>query len=169
MEVKEIQELLKYINRTDLTDVEIEMQDFKLRVQRRLPENVIYNTVATPQQMVPAAPAPVAPATPATPPAEAPKADPPAAKTEAAAEGDKKLFEFKAPFIGTFYRSSSPDKPPFISAGDRISPGQTLGIIEAMKLFNEIESDVSGTVVKVLVENAQPVEYEQALFLIELS
>jgi acetyl-CoA carboxylase biotin carboxyl carrier protein len=167
MELKEIQELLKYINRTDLTDVEIEMQDFKLKVQRRLPENVIYNTVATPQQMVPAA-APVTAAA-GQPQAEAPKADAPAAKSEEAADSDKKLFEFKAPFIGTFYRSSSPDKPPFISAGDRISPGQTLGIIEAMKLFNEIESDVSGTVVKVLVENAQPVEYEQALFLIELS
>lgn len=170
MEVKEIQELLKYINRTDLTDVEIEKKDFKLRVQRRLPENVIYNTVATPQQMVPAAAAaPVAPGTAATPQVEAPKAEAPAAKTEATESSDKKLFEFKAPFIGTFYRSSSPDKPPFISAGDRISPGQALGIIEAMKLFNEIESDVSGTVVKVLVENAQPVEYEQALFLIELS
>lgn len=168
MEIKEIQELLKYINRTDLTDVEIEMTDFKMRVQRRLPENIIYNTMPA-QQVVPSAQAPVVPVQPqAAPQEEAPKAAP-KSKEKPAQEENKNLFEFKAPFIGTFYRASSPDKPPFVKAGDTISKGDVLGIIEAMKLFNEIESDVSGTVVKVLVENAQPVEYEQPMFLIELS
>ncbi|MEM0997546.1 MAG: acetyl-CoA carboxylase biotin carboxyl carrier protein [Bacteroidota bacterium] len=169
MEIKEIQELLKYINRTNLTDVELEMKDFKLRVQRRLPENIIYNTVPA-QQVVPQAQAPVAavPQVPAPVAKEEPAKD--AAPAKAAAEdSNKNLFEFKAPFIGTFYRAPSPDKPPFVKAGDQVSPGDLLGIIEAMKLFNEIESDVSGTVVKVLVENAQPVEYEQPLFLIELA
>lgn len=165
MDLKSIQELLKFINKSNLTDVEIEQKDFKLRVQRRLPENVIYNTVASaPQIAAPALPA-AAPA-----PAEAPqKAEAKPKKSEEAAADDKKLYEFKAPFIGTFYRASSPDKPPFINVGDHVSKGTVLGIIEAMKLFNEIESDVNGTIVKILVENAQPVEYEQPLFLIELS
>ena len=79
------------------------------------------------------------------------------------------MKEFRAPFIGTFYRSSSPDKEPFVKVGDSITKGKVLGVIEAMKLFNEIESDFDGKVVKILVENAQPVEYDQPLFLIELS
>jgi acetyl-CoA carboxylase biotin carboxyl carrier protein len=87
---------------------------------------------------------------------------------ETKAGSGKKLHEFKAPFIGTFYRASSPDKEAFAKVGDHVTNGKILGIIEAMKLFNEIESDVNGTIVKILVENAQPVEYEQALFLIEL-
>ena len=88
-------------------------------------------------------------------------------RAEAPASAGKKTVEVKSPMIGTFYRSSSPDTPPFVSVGDKISKGQTVCIIEAMKLFNEIESEFSGTVVKVMVENATPVEYDQVLFVVE--
>jgi acetyl-CoA carboxylase biotin carboxyl carrier protein len=87
------------------------------------------------------------------------------AKTEVAA--GKKTVDIKSPMIGTFYRSSTPDTPVFVSVGDKVSKGQTVCIIEAMKLFNEIESEVSGTIVKILVENANPVEYDQVLFVVE--
>jgi acetyl-CoA carboxylase biotin carboxyl carrier protein len=90
----------------------------------------------------------------------------PAPVREAESSG-KKTVEIKSPMIGTFYRSSTPDSPPFISVGDKISKGQTVCIIEAMKLFNEIESEISGTVVKAMVENATPVEYDQVLFVVE--
>ena len=166
MDTKEISDLLKLINRSNLTDVEIEKKDFKLRVQRRLPENVTYNMVPTaPQQVV----APVQPAVSAPPvaAAPAPAAEPAAAPaTEPKAETSK-LKEFKSPIIGTFYRSPSPDKDVFVKVGDVVSKGQILCIIEAMKLFNEIEAEFDGKIVKVLAENAQPVEYEQPLFLIE--
>lgn len=164
MDIKDIQELLKFINRSSLTDVEIEKKDFRLRVQRKENEIVYAQAPLQPAimqqmpQMVQPAAAPVAAATPA--------AEAPAAESKPADSG-KKLIEFKAPFIGTFYRASGPDKEPFAKVGDSISPGKVLGIIEAMKLFNEIESDISGKIVKILVENAQPVEYEQPLFLIE--
>src|SRR5690606_29140936 len=87
-------------------------------------------------------------------------------QTESLTAG-KKLIEIKSPMIGTFYRSANPDSPPFVSVGDKVSKGQTVCIIEAMKLFNEIESEVSGTVVKVTLENSSPVEYDQVLFLVE--
>jgi len=169
MDVKEIQDLLKLINKSNLTDVEIEQKDFKLRVQRRLPENVTYNMVQPSQPLV----QPVQPMAAAQPVAAAPveeKAAPQKAapKEEAQEEPAANLKEIKAPIIGTFYRSPSPDKGPFVKVGDMVSKGQVLCIIEAMKLFNEIESDFSGKIVKVLAENAQPVEYDQPLFLIEV-
>ena len=92
----------------------------------------------------------------------------PVAESKPATDSGKNLREFRAPFIGTFYRSNGPDKEPFVKVGDSITSGKVLGIIEAMKLFNEIESDINGTIVKILVENAQPVEYDQPLFLIEI-
>jgi acetyl-CoA carboxylase biotin carboxyl carrier protein len=159
MDIKDIQELLKFMNRSTLTDVEIEQKDFRLRIQRKA-EGIVYTQAPVIQQPVvqqaPPAQAPVS--QPATPVAESKPAD-----------GGKNLKEFKAPFIGTFYRSSSPDKDAFVKVGDSIRSGQVLGIIEAMKLFNEIESDVEGKIVKILVENAQPVEYDQPLFLIEVN
>lgn len=166
MDTKEISDLLKLINRSNLTDVEIEKKDFKLRVQRRLPENVTYNMVPNAPQVVAPMQAPIgvapvagAPAAEAVAPASEPKAE---AKSESS-----NLVEFKSPIIGTFYRSPSPDKDSFVKVGDMVSKGQIICIIEAMKLFNEIESEFDGKVVKVLAENAQPVEYEQPLFLIE--
>ena len=157
MDFKEIQELLKFVNKSDLTDVLIEQEGFKLRIQRRQPDQVFYGggaPMAAPAYAAPAAPAPVsAPVA-----AEGPKAEAPASS---------KTIEFKAPFIGTFYRAAGPDKPPFVKVGDDVKKGQKLGVIEAMKLFNDIESDFDGKIIKILVENAQPVEYEQALFLIE--
>ena len=171
MDTKEISDLLKLISKSNLTDVEIEKKDFKLKVQRRLPENVTtYNMVPTaPQVMAPVQPvAPVAPAAAAAPAADAaaPAAEP---AKEAPKEDTSNLVEFKSPIIGTFYRSPSPDKDAFVKVGDVVSKGQILCIIEAMKLFNEIESEFDGKIVKVLAENAQPVEYEQPLFLIEPS
>lgn len=164
MDIKDIQELLKFINRSTLTDVEIEQKDFRLRIQRK-PEGIVYAQAPVMQQMVQPQmqhiiqeSAPATPGTPALPAAEA-----------APVEVNKNLKEFRAPFIGTFYRSSGPDKEPFVKVGDSITKGKVLGVIEAMKLFNEIESDFDGKVVKILVENAQPVEYDQPLFLIELS
>jgi acetyl-CoA carboxylase biotin carboxyl carrier protein len=161
MDIKDIQEILKFINRSTLTDVEIEQKDFRLRVQRK-PEGVMYTQVPIQQPQMQQVPfttssAPAAQETTGS-----------SKEGKPAAESGKKLHEFRAPFIGTFYRASSPDKEPFAKVGDSVTRGKILGIIEAMKLFNEIESDVEGTIVKILVENAQPVEYDQPLFLIEL-
>lgn len=164
MDTKEIQDLLKLINKSSLTDVEIEKNDFKLRVQRRTPENVTYNMGHANPQVVPAQ-IPVMPQVGAG--MGAPEAPVSAEESKAEEENDN-LIEFKSPIIGTFYRSASPDKEFYVKAGDSISPGQTLCIVEAMKLFNEIEAEHNGKIVKVLAENAQPVEYGQPLFLIEL-
>ncbi|GAB4411345.1 MAG: acetyl-CoA carboxylase biotin carboxyl carrier protein [Bacteroidia bacterium] len=165
MDYKEIQDLLRLVNRTSLTEVEIEDKDFKIRIRRKAPEsNVIYThqqTTALPVMH----PAPMMP-----PHAEqadtSPKAE---AKPETALEnsGSSTLFELRSPMIGTFYRSSKPDTPPFVKVGDHVQKGQVICIIEAMKLFNEIESDVDGKIVKIMRENAQPVEYDQVLFLID--
>ncbi len=163
MDIKDIQELLKFINRSTLTDVEIEQKDFRLRIQRK-PEGIVYAQMPQTQQFV-QQPMPqlVQQSAPTTSESTAP-----AAESKPAADSGKNLREFRAPFIGTFYRSNGPDKEPFVKVGDTITAGKVLGIIEAMKLFNEIESDINGTIVKILVENAQPVEYDQPLFLIEI-
>jgi acetyl-CoA carboxylase biotin carboxyl carrier protein len=156
-----IQELIRMINKSELAEVEVEHQDFKLRVSRY---------PSSSGQPVVYAQAPLAPAPQpmALPPANAPAqaaaaAESPAPKAEAPAAG----VPFKSPMIGTFYRTPGPDKDPFVKVGDIVTKGQVLCIVEAMKLFNEIESDVDGKIVKILVENATPVEYDQPLFLIE--
>lgn len=156
MKAKEIRDLIDFISGSGLDEVNIETEEFKISVKRAS------------QQVTVSAPAPVAAA-----PAQAPTpaaAQAPAAEAPApAASNDANLITIKSPMIGTFYRSSNPDTPPFASVGDSISKGDTVCIIEAMKLFNEIESEVSGKIVKVLVENAQPVEYDQPLFLVDPS
>ncbi len=163
MDIKDIQELLKFINRSTLTDVEIEQKDFRLRIQRK-PEGIVYAQMPQTQQFVQQQmPQLVQQSAPTTTDAPAPVAE-----SKPATDSGKNLREFRAPFIGTFYRSNGPDKEPFVKVGDSITSGKVLGIIEAMKLFNEIESDINGTIVKILVENAQPVEYDQPLFLIEI-
>lgn len=156
MKAKEIRDLIDFISASGLEEVNIETEEFKLNVKRSLSQAA---------QM--AAPAPAVAATPApAPPAQTPGEAP---KKEEAPSGDAHLIEVKSPMIGTFYRTANPDADPFVKVGDTIKQGDPLCIIEAMKLFNEIESEVSGKIVKVLVENAQPVEYDQPLFLVDPS
>lgn len=162
MDFKEIRELLRLVNQLDLTEVEITQGEFKVRVARTIPQaNVVYaaqqvtHLPAQQPQQIAASPAPVA----ELPRAEAPKVEAPSAS----------LHTFRSPMIGTFYRTPNPETPPFVNVGDEVKKGKTICIVEAMKLFNEIESDVQGKIVKVLVENAQPVEYDQPLFLIDTS
>ncbi|UOQ76921.1 acetyl-CoA carboxylase biotin carboxyl carrier protein [Hymenobacter sp. 5516J-16] len=161
MKAKELQELIDFIAKSGLNKVNIETEEFKISVQREPNTKVVSGSVAAAP-----APAPVAaPAPAAAPAAPAPAAAPtPAAPAEAAGGNYSPL---KSPMIGTFYRSSSPDSPAFVQVGDLVEKGQVICIIEAMKLFNEIEAEQSGRVVKALVENASPVEYDQPLFLIE--
>jgi len=155
MDLKEIQTLVKLISSSMVDHLEIDQKDFSLKIKK----NSAKTEVVSLSQ--PAAPAPMAPA-PAI--AEAPKlaAEAPA-KVEAAPTG----IEIKSPMIGTFYRSASPDKPSFVEVGDEVRVGQTICIVEAMKLFNEIESEVAGKVVKICVDDASPVEYDQPLFIVE--
>ena len=152
MNQKEIKSMIEFIAKSGLAEVNIETEEFKIKVRRDTEGKV----VATPT-MVSAAPAPAAPADPA------PEAAPAAPAKPAA----NNYIEIKSPMIGTFYRSPKPEEPSFVNVGDQIKAGDKVGIIEAMKLFNEIESEVSGTIVKVLVENASPIEYDQPLFLVE--
>jgi acetyl-CoA carboxylase biotin carboxyl carrier protein len=161
MENKEIQKLLDFIAQSTLDEVNIETSELKLSVKR-------YGTAPVVQQVVAAAPAPVAVA-PVAPPvaqATAPAAATPTAPVAPAASSANRVT-IKSPMIGTFYRSAGPDKPSFAEVGSDITKGQTVCIIEAMKLFNEIESEISGRIVEVLVENATPVEYDQPLFVVE--
>jgi acetyl-CoA carboxylase biotin carboxyl carrier protein len=161
MKPKEIQELLDFIANSGLAEVNIETEQFKISVKKHSEAPARY--IETPvQQIISTQPANnqvQAPAVSQTS-QEAPK------KAEEAPK-DKGYITIKSPMIGTFYRSSTPETPSFINVGDVITTGQTVCIIEAMKLFNEIESEVAGKVVKILVENATPVEYDQPLFLIE--
>ena len=165
MDLKEIQDILRLVNRTNLTEVEIEKEGFKIKIRRKQPENnVIYTTQAA------TSPAPQLISQPVAPPlATDVKAPAPKSESVKEEEDNDKYVTFKSPMIGTFYIASSPESPPFVKVGDQVQKGQVLGIIEAMKLFNEIESEFAGKVVKILVENAQPVEYDQPLYLIDPS
>jgi acetyl-CoA carboxylase biotin carboxyl carrier protein len=158
MKAKEIQDLINFISETGLEEVNIETDQFKLKVKRSSPAATV-TTVAP--AAVTAAPAPVASAPAPAAPASAP-APAPAASTS-------NFAKIKSPMIGTFYRSSNPETPPFVQVGDVVKKGQVVCIIEAMKLFNEIEADVSGRIVEVLVENANPVEFDQPLFVVDPS
>jgi len=160
MDIKEVQNLIKFVAKSGVSEVKIENKDFKLTIKNK-PEYVTSAPVATTVTAIPASiPQPAAPAAPA--PATAPAAETP--KNEA---DDSKYITIKAPIIGTFYRKPSPDKPAYVEVGDTIKEGDVVCIIEAMKLFNEIESEVSGKIVKVLVDDATPVEFDQPLFLVE--
>jgi acetyl-CoA carboxylase biotin carboxyl carrier protein len=161
MTFDEIQELIKLVKKSDLTDFKLKNKDFQIRIRT----NKFLG--GQPQTLV--APAPVAAAPLAPPPAVAVVESPSAAPVAEAApvSTGKKTLEIKSPIVGTFYRSPGPDKPVFAKVGDTVKAGDVVCIIEAMKLFNEIESEVSGTIVKVLVEDANPVEYDQVLFLVE--
>jgi len=160
MKAKELQELLDFIAKSGLNKVNIETEEFKISVQREPSTKQVVSMSAAPL----AAPAPQPVAAPAASPTAAPSA--PAAPASAPTPSASQTA-LKSPMIGTFYRSSGPDAPVFVQVGDMVEKGQVICIIEAMKLFNEIEAEQSGRIVKVLVENATPVEYDQPLFLIE--
>lgn len=158
MDLKQIHELIKIINKSNIGEISIEDKDGKVTIKQKEEPAVNMTAAPTHQVFTTAAPAPApvaatAAPTPAAAPAPAPKAD--------------NLITVKSPMIGTFYRRPSPDKPILADVGTEITPGKVVCIIEAMKLFNEIESEVKGTIVKVLVEDASPVEYDQPLFLVE--
>ena len=155
METKEIQKLIDFIAHSGLDEVNIETNELKISVKR------YSSTAAAPMVYQQQAPAPIATPAPAVvAPAVAPATAVPKAEVS-------NLITVRSPMIGTFYRTPNPDKPVFVEIGDSIEPGQPICIIEAMKLFNEIEADVAGKIVKILVENATPVEYDQPLFLVE--
>jgi acetyl-CoA carboxylase biotin carboxyl carrier protein len=160
MKTTEIRDLIDFISKSGLNEVNIETSELKLQVKREPDQKVFKSTPV----VAPVAAAPVAVAAPAV---QAPTTPAPPKAVNAEASSGKKTLEIKSPMIGTFYRTPNPDSPPFVSVGDKVSKGQTVCIIEAMKLFNEIESEVSGTIVKVMVENASPVEYDQVLFVVE--
>lgn len=173
MNQKEIQDLIKFVSKSGVTEVEIEEKDFKITIKSETKQSKEEKTVYVQQQpMVQQMPQQQAPAPQPQQQQQTPAA--PAANTgggEQVAEGgaNDNYITVKSPMIGTFYRSSSPDKPVFVEVGDNVKKGDTVCIIEAMKLFNEIESEVSGKIVKVLVDDATPVEYDQPLFLVDPS
>lgn len=152
MKAKEIQDLINFISNTGLEEVNIETDQFKLKVKRST--NMLSSApISTPLASIPPVPLPVAA---------------PIAASDAPVNQEN-LITIKSPMIGTFYRSTSPEVPPFVTVGDVITVGKAVCIVEAMKLFNEIESEVSGKIVDVLVEDAQPVEFDQSLFLVDPS
>lgn len=146
MDIKQIQDLIKFVHKSGVNEVSIEENDFKITIKTNQAPTVVTASI-------PAAPAPVA-------------AAPVAAAAPAVSESDN-YITIKSPMIGTFYRSASPDKPAFVNVGDEIKAGQVLCVVEAMKLFNEIEAEISGRIVKVLVDNASPIEFDQPLFVVE--
>ncbi|MEX0273733.1 MAG: acetyl-CoA carboxylase biotin carboxyl carrier protein [Flavobacteriaceae bacterium] len=165
MDIKEIQSLIKFVAKSGASEVKLETDDIKITI--RTGSTTTGSGNETPiLQPIPVAQAPVQIAAPQAPVAAAP-AVPEASETPA--EDDSKYITIKSPIIGTFYRKPSPDKPPFVEVGSDINTGDVLCVIEAMKLFNDIESEVSGKIVKVLVEDSSPVEFDQPLFLVDPS
>lgn len=162
MDFKQIQELIKMVNKSGIGEVTIEQKDFKITIRQK--EDAPPQVTAWPQVPQPL-PQLQLQSPPAGQPAQAAFAGQTSGKPAAADASN--LITIKSPMIGTFYRKSSPDKPNFVEVGDEVSEGKVVCIIEAMKLFNEIESEVSGKVVKILVEDSSPVEYDQPLFLVE--
>ncbi|QOR75867.1 MAG: acetyl-CoA carboxylase biotin carboxyl carrier protein [Thermoflavifilum sp.] len=165
MDFKQIQELIKLVSKSNISEISIEEENFKITIKQKDHSGEGAPLVQPAYAMVPPVaampPSSLPPASPAPQPATQP------APAAAAAPREENYITIKSPMIGTFYRSPSPDKPPFVNVGDEVKPGQVVCIIEAMKLFNEIESEVSGRIVKVLVEDASPVEFDQPLFLVE--
>ena len=165
MKVKEIIELIDFISRKKLEEVKVETAEIKLSVKKTGGSRVIEQQVYSSSPMTVAAPAPAPQASSAAP---AVSNEKPSVETPAPAASNN-YITIKSPMIGTFYRTPDPESPVFANVGDTISAGQTICIIEAMKLFNEIEADISGKVVEVLVENATPVEFDQPLYVIDPS
>ncbi len=162
MDIREIQNLIKFVAKSGATEVKLEMDDFKITIKTTsegAESTTTYVQQVPVSNALPQAPAnqPVAPTAPVTPPATK------------EAEDNSKYITIKSPIIGTFYRKPAPDKPVFVEVGSSISKGDVVCVIEAMKLFNEIESEVSGKIVKILVDDSSPVEFDQPLFLVDPS
>jgi acetyl-CoA carboxylase biotin carboxyl carrier protein len=165
MKLNEIQDLIKFVAKSGVSEVELETKDVKIVIKTpagKSKEQVYVQTTSPVAQPVMHTPPPVVNNAPAA------ETKAPEAKSTGGAD-ESKFVVIKSPMIGTFYRSSSPDKPAFVNVGDEIAPGKPVCIIEAMKLFNEIESDIKGKIVKVLANDATPVEYDQPLFLVDPS
>ena len=160
MDIKQIQELVKLINKTSIGEITIEEDGKKVTIKQK--NDPVQNIIAAPANYSQPAAAPVAAPAPSAPVAAPPAATAPAPKTD-------NFITIKSPMIGTFYRQAGPGKPVFANVDDVVTPGKVVCIIEAMKLFNEIESEVKGRIVKVLVDDASPVEYDQPLFLVDPS
>jgi acetyl-CoA carboxylase biotin carboxyl carrier protein len=158
MDIKQIHELVKLVNKSNIGELSIEKEGFKITIKQKKEPSPLYGAASLLQHL-PQAPYNIPqPELPAAKPAEARPAESPKSEN---------LLTIKSPMIGTFYRQAGPGKPLLVSVGDDVESGQVVCIIEAMKLFNEIESEVSGKIVKVLVEDASPVEFDQPLFLVE--
>ena len=157
MKIKEIQNLIKFVAKSGASEVKLEMEDVKITIKTNDGSQpvVIQDSPIVPQQVIQTQPVSPEPAAPTSSPA--------------AVEEDSNYITIKSPIIGTFYRKPSPDKPNFVEVGDSISEGSVLCVIEAMKLFNDIESEVSGKIVKILVDDSSPVEFDQPLFLVDPS
>jgi acetyl-CoA carboxylase biotin carboxyl carrier protein len=165
MDFKQIQELIKMVNKSNIGEVTVELKDFRVTIKQK--EDKVQHIMSAPVHAAPAppaihhVPAHTSPGGPAVQPATSTDS------TKEALSTASNVITVRSPMIGTFYRKAGPDKPNFVEVGDEITPGKVVCIIEAMKLFNEIESEVKGKVVKILVEDASPVEYDQPLFLVE--
>ncbi len=173
MKLSEIQDLIKFVAKSGVSEVELEQKDFKISIvanpKPKKGQEQVYVQQAAPQHIQAVVPAQAPAAAPQAAPAPAPAPAAPAAEKQEAASDDAKYITIKAQMIGTFYRKPNPDAPVFVEVGDTIKEGQEICIIEAMKLYNKIESEVSGKVVKVLVDDASPVEFDQPLFLVDPS
>lgn len=176
MTLKDIQELIRLLNKTNITEFKLKDGEFEVTIRtEEYTRAKNQPTVLSAAPVMPVSSAPVhspismppvaAPSTPSPAPESAPAQEAP--KAAPVAEGSGNYIQIKSPMVGTFYRSPSPEKPPYVNVGDSIQKGTTVCVIEAMKLFNEIESELSGKIVKVLVDDAQPVEYDQPLFLVD--
>lgn len=166
MDFKQIQELIKIVNKSSIGELSIEEGEFKITIKQKEEPTQMFTSLSSqpmhsymPQQAI---------AAPQAAPSLAAAASDGGDKSSAPKQADN-LVTIKSPMIGTFYRSAGPDKPLFVNIGDEVTAGKTVCIIEAMKLFNEIESEIKGTIVKVLVDDASPVEYDQPLFLVEIN
>ncbi len=172
MELKELQDFIKVIAKSGATEVKIETGDLKLTIKTppkgkaaTHTETTVVQQIPVPAQMATMPQMPIAPQMPTMPQTQQPFQQ----ETKKEEEEASKYIEIKAPMVGTFYRKPAPDKPAYVNVGDEVTPGKVVCIIEAMKLFNEIEAEVSGKIVKILVDDASPVEFDQPLFLIDPS
>lgn len=157
MDIKQIQELVKLVNKSNIGELSIEKEDFKITIKQKKEASQYFNAPAIHQAPPPPQHAINAPV----------DSSQPGKKGKEPSEKTDQYLTIKSPMIGTFYRQAGPGKPLFVSVGDEVESGKVVCIIEAMKLFNEIESDISGKIVKILVEDAEPVEFDQPLFLVE--